>query len=155
MIPAGYCQCGCGGKTKLAVDTDRSRGHIKGQPLRFIHTHHARVPLSERFWQKVARGDDHECWLWQASADRHGYGQIIAGAYHTGSQPRPLKAHRVAWELTYGPIPDGLWVLHRCDNPPCVNPAHLFLGTQTDNMRDAATKERIRGHFIEGGGRAA
>jgi len=155
MVPNGYCQCGCGGKTKLATETNRSRGHVKGEPLRFIHTHHARVPLVDRFWGKVDRRRDDECWPWTASVTRHGYGQIMVGAYGTGSRPRPLRANRVAWELTHGPIPDGLWVLHSCDNPSCCNPSHLFLGTQTENMRDAADKGRTRGHFVEGGGRAA
>lgn len=76
------------------------------------------------------------CWEWSAGRN-HDYGQI----YHDG---RPQKAHRMAWLLFRGPIPDGLKVLHRCDNPPCVNPEHLFLGTQNDNYRDMADKGRAR-----------
>ena len=64
------------------------------------------------------------------------YGKLSYGGVVT-------HAHRVAWILSRGPIPDGLWVLHRCDNPPCVEPAHLFLGTQTTNMRDAVNKGRL------------
>ena len=88
--------------------------------------------LAERFWPKVHKGPT--CWIWNAYTDKLGYGYIGAGGWHGGK----LCAHRVAWELTRGPIPDGLWVLHKCNNPPCVNPDHLYLGTQADNMRDAA-----------------
>lgn len=92
-----------------------------------------RVPLADRFWVKVEKTAD--CWLWCGAPGGEGYGCIrIAG--------HAVRAHRVAWELTNGPIPDGLWVLHRCDNRKCVNPAHLFLGTQSDNMRDMHNKGR-------------
>jgi hypothetical protein len=92
--------------------------------------------MADRFWPKVDRGAGPDaCWPWTASTT-HGYGQIgVPGT-------RPHKAHRVAWELTNGPIPDGLLVCHRCDNPPCCNPAHLFLGTNADNMRDMVAKGR-------------
>ena len=87
-----------------------------------------------RFWAKVRKSDG--CWLWQASTSV-GYGQINIGG-------RPQRAHRVAWELTFGGIPDGLWVLHRCDTRLCVRPGHLFLGTVTDNNRDMFAKGRNR-----------
>jgi len=89
--------------------------------------------LEERFWAKVERGEG--CWLWTASRTSTGYGQINV-------DHRPLKAHRVAWELTYGPIPDGLFVCHHCDVPLCCRPDHLFLGNDADNMRDCAAKGR-------------
>ena len=60
-------------------------------------------------------------------------------------QDRPMYAHRIAWQLTHGAIPKGMFVLHRCDNPPCVNPAHLFIGTQRDNLRDCFAKGRHPG----------
>lgn len=89
----------------------------------------------ERFWSKVdVRGSD-ECWEWKAARNRHGYGYFRYKSKHA-------KAHRVSWELTQGEIPDGINVLHRCDNPPCCNPAHLFLGTQAENMSDKVAKGR-------------
>jgi hypothetical protein len=93
--------------------------------------------LARRFWSKVDKGGD--CWVWTASLDRKGYGQIAITA--NGSK-RPRGAHRVAWELTHGPIPSGLCVCHRCDNPRCVRPDHLFLGTVGDNNRDMWRKGR-------------
>lgn len=78
------------------------------------------------------------CMLWIRSTDTNGYGMLCVDG-------RKRKAHRVAWELANGPIPAGLHVLHRCDTPACVNPAHLFLGTHTDNMRDCSAKGRTRG----------
>lgn len=98
--------------------------------------------FTTRFWEKV-RKDASGCWLWTASATGTGfkYGQVMwRGRYAT-----PQKAHRVAWELTNGHIPDNLQVLHRCDVPLCVNPNHLFLGTQKDNLADARQKGRLGG----------
>jgi hypothetical protein len=149
-IPYGYCHCGCGGKTRIASETRKWCGHVKGEPVRFIHNHHGRVPLETRFWSKVDQRGPDECWEWTASRNQFGYGQIMLGAYGTGGKARPFFAHRIAWELIHGPIETGLFVLHRCDNPPCVNPAHLFLGDQSDNMKDAHAKGRTRQTFAIG-----
>jgi len=85
------------------------------------------------FWKKVDKSGD--CWEWVGCKIKHGYGRFNVNA--------KLKlAHRVSWELKNGPITNGLFTLHKCDNPPCVNPDHLFLGTQKDNMHDAMKKGR-------------
>src|SRR5215831_69343 len=94
------------------------------------------LSLEVRFWPKVQKSDG--CWLWTAAKQRTGYGKISAGGAGAGL----LLAHRVAWELANGPIPPGLCVLHHCDNPPCVNPIHLWLGTIKDNGLDMSRKGR-------------
>ena len=83
--------------------------------------------LTKRVWAKVDKSNT--CWLWQAATDIAGYGRIQVG----GSNQ---KAHRVVWGLVYGPIPEGLYVLHICNTRSCVRPVHLYLGTQSDNMQD-------------------
>lgn len=99
-----------------------------------------------RWNAKVNRSGQDECWLWTGSQDGHGYGTLARG-HGRG----PAKAHRVSWEIHNGPILGGLWVLHRCDNPTCVNPSHLFLGDQKANMRDASEKGRMPGNGVTKG----
>lgn len=124
MKVENLCGCGCG--TVLP-------------PRRTFINHHnllKTTPIVERFWKKVRRAPG--CWLWTA-AKRDGYGVIRAGGH---SRPF-ISAHRLSWMLFHGDIPGGLWVLHSCDNPPCVRPDHLFLGTVKDNVRDAWLKGRL------------
>jgi len=90
-----------------------------------------------RFWQKVCRDKPDECWNWLASQQPGGYGQFWL-------RDKMLRAHRVAWTIERGPIPEWASVLHRCDNVRCCNSRHLFLGTQKENLRDRTQKGRIR-----------
>lgn len=93
-----------------------------------------RRTLEERFWSKVRKTDG--CWLWTGGKNSNGYG------YFAVTHNWIVRAHRIAFELTVGPVPANLHVLHRCDVCACVNPAHLFLGTHQDNMTDKIRKGR-------------
>ena len=96
--------------------------------------------LESRFWPKVAVSKSGECWLWQAVKNKDGYGRF---RIRVKDGPRQkILAHRFAYLLAYGEIPDGVYVLHHCDVPACVNPRHLWLGSLSDNARDAFNKGR-------------
>lgn len=97
---------------------------------------HRNNPPEKRFWDKVDKKGPDECWNWSRSVDGGGYG--FFRCIQLGEQ----KTHRLAWILTNGKIPKGIQVCHKCDNPRCCNPKHLFLGTYYDNMRDAMAKGR-------------
>lgn len=105
------------------------------------------VTFADRFWDKVNKNSGFvpshcphlgQCWAWKASKFRAGYGQISRGSTYRSS----MLASRASWIINCGPIPDGLDVLHKCDNPECVNPDHLFTGTHRENMDDMISKGR-------------
>lgn len=96
--------------------------------------------MTDRFWSKVRK---EICWIWTASKDRDGYGYFQVNG-------KACKAHRVSYAFSHGEIPHGMLVCHRCDNPSCVNPDHLFLGTSRDNMQDKVTKGRMVGNWGAG-----
>lgn len=92
--------------------------------------------LPERFWDKVSVEPNTGCWLWLAQIDKDGYGKFKLNSRTL------VAAHRVSYGGLVAPIPDGCFVCHKCDNPPCVNPDHLFVGTVKDNVRDMFSKGR-------------
>jgi hypothetical protein len=120
-----------------------SRGVTCGNPecIHPLHVSVGRAPDKTRlssefraamlFWSRVTKTEG--CWEWKGKSAPLGYGHV-----------QKTYAHRRAWELHFGPIPDGLWVLHSCDNPICVNPSHLRLGTPVDNVRDRQERGRHR-----------
>ena len=138
MIPTPLCECGCGQPTPKRPRARKSRGEHR----RFVsHSHWAKLPrkpVERRFWEKVDKRSIDECWPWKASTGRGGYGHFPIGRTHQ-------LAHRVSWELSVGPLPQGMWVLHHCDVPSCVNPLHLYLGMHAENMRDRAVRKRQSG----------
>lgn len=121
-----------------------------------------RIPLATnligKFWTRFEKADGDGCWIWKGIIEQNGYGSIELGGDRkkAGSRTR-ISAHRLSWILHNGPISSPtIFVCHKCDNPPCVRPDHLFLGTQRDNMRDASRKGRLgllfckRGHPMTG-----
>ncbi len=88
----------------------------------------------ETFWNRIEKTEG--CWIWHGDTQKYGYGRLN---YHR----KLYLAHRLAWILTNGPIPKGKYVLHRCDNPPCCNPDHLYIGTPADNVRDMIERNRM------------
>ncbi len=144
-IPIGFCQCGCGQRTRISHKTDNRAGWIKGHPLRFIYGHNVtKVNSIQNIWDRVNVGTPDECWLWTTSRDSHGYG-IFSGNY------RKIRVTRCVYDLCYGIKNPKSEICHACDVPLCCNPLHLFEGSHLDNMRDKVSKNRhLRGSATKG-----
>lgn len=125
-------ECTLPGKAKGLCNTHYMRVWRYGNPT-VLKQPKIRGTLYERVFFDLPAGDG--CWEWTRARDLAGYGQLRVGS-------RLERVHRLAWELTYGPIPAGLDVLHHCDNPPCRRPDHLFLGTAVENSQDMWNKGR-------------
>lgn len=149
-IPYGYCRCGCGEKTNLAPQTDRKYGWVKGEPIRFVRGHYQRrVRIEDRFWPHVDQDGPGGCWLWTGSKTPSGYGLARA---ESGSSRR-TGAHRMAYELLVGPIPEGLQLDHLCCNPSCVNPDHLEPVTaRVNSLRSTSppAANEVKTHCVNG-----
>jgi hypothetical protein len=140
--PYGYCQCGCGQKAPVAPKNNAKRGYVKGEPKRFCQGHGGRRPVAERFWEKVDRRGPDECWPWTAATKGHGYGMFAVAKVDGRVILR--QAHRMAYELAVGPIPEGLEIDHTCSVRNCVNPAHLEPVTHLENCRRTVRRGRGR-----------
>lgn len=127
------CICDCGNK-KIISESNLQSGNIKSCGcLRSIHRKNYDEDMKQKLFSKIKQVND--CWEWQGSLHRQGYGNF---PYKNSGQ----LAHRVSWILFNGEIPSGMNICHKCDNPPCVNPDHLFVGSYQDNINDMFRKGR-------------
>lgn len=127
-------------RTCIHADCDRGGKLTRGMCAKHYRYWIDHTPKEDRpeaprfiddFWTHVRKSHEHGCWTWTAKTEPKGYGRW-----------RSTLAHRESWRRANGDIPDGLWILHHCDNPPCVNPAHLYLGTVVENVRDMIDRGR-------------
>jgi hypothetical protein len=154
QIPYGYCHCGCGQKTKISKHDNKVNGHVKGQPRFFIKGHNRTFPPHEVlniFWSRVNKEGSipmhcpelGACWEWTAYCATNGYGSFRV-------RNKTILVHRMSYEIANGKIEKGVLVCHKCDNPCCVNPKHLFLGTHKDNADDMVKKGRGKPPMLKG-----
>lgn len=140
-IPLGYCQCGCGQRTPISNRNATLHGkrlYTKGKPLSYMKGHyiHKKKDDVEKFWLLVDKKSNDECWNWLGGISDNGYGAIDIDG-------KTISTHRFSYSISKGKIPEGLKVLHSCDNRGCVNPNHLFVGTAKDNTQDMISKGRL------------
>jgi hypothetical protein len=135
------CKCDCG-NTKITLETSLYKQYVKSCGCRDfrnkkIHGESNYIDLCKKKIINSIKTDANNCWIWQKSKHRQGYGNLGIGKKH-------ILAHRLSWEVFKGPIPSGIKVCHHCDIPSCVNPDHLFLGTQKENVKDAIEKGKFK-----------
>lgn len=127
------CKCKCGNK-KIVISGNLATGHIKSSGcLRSIHRKNYQSDMKAKLIGKIKKING--CWEWQGSRNKKGYG-------HLSYKRKVELAHRISWLMFKGKIPNDMKVCHKCDNPPCINPSHLFLGSQKENVKDMFQKKR-------------
>lgn len=141
-VAEGYCQCGCGGKTFIWKSNAATIGRVKGTAARFLSGHQRRglcaLSDADRFWPKVDRsGGPDSCWPFTGTKGKDGYGVFRMDS-------RQITASRVALILSGIELLQGSIVCHKCDQPGCCNPNHLFAGSHGDNHADMVSKGRCR-----------
>lgn len=121
-------------KDLMILLPDRTRNSIRLKAFSLKLCYQCGTP-EKRFWKHIDKKENNECWDWIGACNKYGYGQIRLN-------DKVIRVHRFSWIIHNGKIPGDLYVLHKCDNPLCVNPNHLFLGTHQDNMDDMINKKR-------------
>jgi hypothetical protein len=127
-IPAGLCQCGCGGTTRIAPYNRPDRGWTKGVPLRYLPHHGSRFDWNRLHYREEDRGHTTPCWIWTGTTNTFGYGLVKSAGV-------TRMAHRAKYEMTHGPVDPELHMDHLCRVHPCINPDHLEPVTPAVNTR--------------------
>jgi hypothetical protein len=130
----GFCECGCGQRTKISPKSDAPKGYVKGEPRRFIRGHSTRIvgkrwTLDERSYTVEDRGYETPCWIWKGKPNQDGYG------IYSRADGGTTLAHRRMWEHLHDSIPAGLQIDHLCRVRICVNPSHMELVTLQENIK--------------------